>query len=284
MTGSFLGKPGAVVFPLQILWFPPPVGIWKTLSPSECLSAMTRGFLDSVAAGDPENGAGRNAVHASCRPWEKKMDAKLASGEWRPTPAIFPMVLGVDGAGIVETVGDRTTRFRPGDQVFGQLFVPPIGASGTYAEYVAVTAEAPLALIPDGVDPLDDQVVLIVGAGGGVGTFAAQFAVNAGARVIANIDALAESRMRSSGVTETVVRPQVPATKDTARFGTVRQTPENVSSPVIAPRSGGLSQRHGSRSSTVLPSLLPPSPPGYSNTEREPETSWCVGLTGTRTG
>ena len=160
------------------------------------------------------------------------MDAKLASGEWRPAPAIFPMVLGVDGAGIVETVGDGTTRFCPGDQVFGQLFIPPIGASGTYAEYVAVTADAPLARIPDGVDlvvaaaaptagltglslvdlvdPLEDQVVLIVGAGGGVGTFATQFAVNAGARVIANIDSPAESRMRSYGVTETVVRPQVP--------------------------------------------------------------------------
>ena len=169
----------------------------------------------------------------------------------------------------------------PATRSSGSCSIPPIGASGTYAEYVAVTADAPLARIPDGVDPLDDQVVLIVGAGGGVGTSAAQFAVNAGARVIASIDALAESRMRSYGVTETVVRPQVPATKDTARFGTVRQTPENVSSPVIAPRSGGLSQRHGSRSSTVLPSLLPPSPPGYSNTEREPETSWCVGLTGT---
>ncbi len=162
-------------------------------------------------------------------------DAKLASGEWRPAPAVFPMVLGVDGAGVVETVGNGTTRFRPGDRVFGQLFIPPIGASGTYAEYVAVTAEAPLARVPDGVDlamaaaaptagltglslvellePLDDQVVLIVGAGGGVGTFATQFAVNAGARVIANIDAQAEGRMRAYGVTETVLRSEVPVKK-----------------------------------------------------------------------
>lgn len=163
------------------------------------------------------------------------MDARLASGEWRPAPAVFPMVLGVDGAGVVETVGNGTTRFRPGDRVFGQLFIPPIGASGTYAEYVAVTAEAPLARVPDGIDlamaaaaptagltglslvellePLDDQVVLIVGAGGGVGTFATQFAVNAGASVIANIDAQAEGRMRAYGVTETVLRSQVPVNK-----------------------------------------------------------------------
>jgi NADPH:quinone reductase len=158
------------------------------------------------------------------------MDAKLASGEWRPAPAVFPMVLGVDGAGVVETVGEGTTRFGPGDRVFGQLFIPPIGATGTYAEYVAVTADAPLVRVPGGVDlvvaaaaptagltglslvdlvePLDDQVVLIIGASGGVGTFTTQFAVNAGARVIANINDGAEERMRSYGVTETIVRSE----------------------------------------------------------------------------
>lgn len=156
------------------------------------------------------------------------MDAKLASGEWRPAPVVFPMVLGVDGAGIVEAVGEGTTRFSPGDRIFGQLFIPPIGATGTYAEYVAVTAEAPLAHVPGGLDlytaaaaptagttglslvdllePADGQVVLIVGAGGGVGTFATQFAVNAGAAVLANINAGAEDRMRAYGVKETIVR------------------------------------------------------------------------------
>jgi NADPH:quinone reductase-like Zn-dependent oxidoreductase len=138
------------------------------------------------------------------------------------------MVLGVDGAGIVEATGEGTTRFVPGDKVLGQLFIPPIGAFGTYAEYVAVTADAPLACVPDGLDliqaaaaptaggtglslielvePLDDQSVLIIGAGGGVGTFATQFAVNAGASVSVNINADAEERMRSYGVTRAIVR------------------------------------------------------------------------------
>ena len=166
------------------------------------------------------------------------MDAKLASGEWRPAPAVFPMVLGVDGAGVVEAAGEGTTRFVTGDEVFGQLFIPPIGASGTYAEYVAVTAEAPLARVPDGVDlvvaaaaptagltglslvelvePLDDQVVLIIGAAGGVGTFATQFAVDAGAKVIANVNAGAEDRMRSYGVKETIIRSEE-SVKDAVR-------------------------------------------------------------------
>jgi NADPH2:quinone reductase len=173
------------------------------------------------------------------------MDAKLASGEWRPAPVMFPMVLGVDGAGVVEAIGEGTTRFYPGDKVFGQLFIPPIGASGTYAEYVAVTAEAPLARVPDGVDlvlaataptaggtglslvemvePLDDQVVLIIGAGGGVGTFATQFAVRAGAIVIADINAVAEGRMRSYGVKEAIVRSQ-----DSAKRAVRRSHPDGI--------------------------------------------------------
>jgi NADPH2:quinone reductase len=59
-------------------------------------------------------------------------------------------------------------------------------------------------LIVDMLVPLMDKLVLIVGAGGGVGSFATQFAVNAGAHVIANVRANNVERMRSYGVTETV--------------------------------------------------------------------------------
>jgi NADPH2:quinone reductase len=185
----------------------------------------------------PSAGPGQVLIRL-CAAGMNPMDAKLASGEWRPAPAVFPMVLGVDGAGVVEAAGEGTTRFVRGDEVFGQLFIPPIGASGTYAEYVAVTAEAPLARVPEGVDlvvaaavptaglsglslvelvePVEDQVVLIIGAAGGVGTFVTQFAVNAGARVIANIDAGAEDRIRSYGVKETILRSEA-SVKDAVR-------------------------------------------------------------------
>ena len=120
------------------------------------------------------------------------MDRTLASGDWRPMPATFPMVLGADGAGVVERVGVGATRFSNGQSAFGQLLIAPLGSAGTYAEYVAVTEDAPLALVPDGLDfvvasalptagmaglsvvellgPLTGKTVLIVGAGGGVGT------------------------------------------------------------------------------------------------------------------
>src|SRR6202045_2896335 len=63
----------------------------------------------------------------------------------KPMPAIFPMVLGVDGAGVVEQLGPGASRFSVGDDLFGQLLIAPLGSAGTYAEDVAVTEEAPVA-------------------------------------------------------------------------------------------------------------------------------------------
>ena len=56
----------------------------------------------------------------------------------------------------------------------------------------------------DVVEPLADKTVLIVGAGGGVGSFATQFAANAGGNVIANVRATDAERMRAYGATETI--------------------------------------------------------------------------------
>jgi NADPH:quinone reductase len=154
------------------------------------------------------------------------MDRTLASGAWRPMPATFPMVLGADFAGVVEELGEGASRFSVGDDLFGQLLIAPLGSAGTYAEYVAVTEDAPLARVPSGLDdlvaaslptaggtglalvdllePLADRTVLIVGAGGGVGSFATQFAVNAGGNVIANVRDRDAERMRAYGATETI--------------------------------------------------------------------------------
>ncbi len=108
-------------------------------------------------------------------------------------------VLGSDMAGDVEAVGNEVTRFRPGDEVFGFVRV------GAFAEYVSVPEEL-LALKPANLSfqqaatvPLaaltalqglrdvgeirSGQRVLIVGASGGVGTFAVQIAKWFGADV-----------------------------------------------------------------------------------------------------
>jgi NADPH2:quinone reductase len=159
------------------------------------------------------------------------MDSTLASGDWKPMPATFPMVLGADGAGVVEKLGQGTSKFSVGDELFYQLLIPPLGSAGTYAEHVAVTEDAPIARVPTGLDdsvaaslptaggaalalvdllePLTDKTVLIVGAGGGVGSFATQFAVNAGGNVIANVHVRDAERMRAYGASDTLDHTEV---------------------------------------------------------------------------
>jgi NADPH2:quinone reductase len=161
------------------------------------------------------------------------MDRAIAAGGWESImPATFPMILGADAAGTVEQTGEGADRFSVGDEVFGQLLLPPLGSTGTYAAYVAAPQGSPLARVPAGLDPavaaavptvgmsglaiaeslepLSGKTVLIVGAGGGVGSFATQFAVAAGARVIANVREANDERMRSYGVTETVDHTAAP--------------------------------------------------------------------------
>jgi NADPH:quinone reductase len=155
------------------------------------------------------------------------MDRSMAAGAWKDQmPGSFPFVLGADLAGVVESVGEGASRFQPGDDVFGQLLIAPLGSAGTYAEYVAVTEDAPLARLPEALDPtiaaalptagvtalqiveslgqLTGKTVLMVGAAGGVGSVAMQLAAHAGARVIAVARADAAARMRTYGAVETV--------------------------------------------------------------------------------
>src|SRR5579871_430411 len=83
------------------------------------------------------------------------MDRTISEGGFKALmPGTFPLVLGADVAGVVEAVGDNTTTFSPGDVVFGQLVVAPLGSAGTYAEYVAVGEDANLARVPAALDPV----------------------------------------------------------------------------------------------------------------------------------
>ena len=133
---------------------------------------------------------------------------------------------------MVEKLGEGTSRFSVGEDLFGQLLIAPLGSAGTYAEYVAVTEDAPLASVPTGLDdvvaaalptaggaalalvdllePLTGKMVLIVGAGGGIGSFATQFAANAGGNVIANVRGQEAERMRAYGAIETIDHTAVP--------------------------------------------------------------------------
>lgn len=108
-------------------------------------------------------------------------------------------IRGRDLAGTVSAVGKSVTKFQPGDEVFGTSL------SGTYAEYalagedrlelkpanltfeeaaaVPVSASAALHGLRDAGRIKEGQEVLIIGAGGGFGTYAVQFAKAYGAKV-----------------------------------------------------------------------------------------------------
>ena len=113
-------------------------------------------------------------------------------------------VMGADVAGVVEAVGAGVTRFRPGDQVFGDVSherwgglgeyvcpreraLSPMPAGLTFEQAAAVPQAGVLALqglsYRGEVQP--GHQVLINGAGGGVGTIAIQLAKASGAVVTA---------------------------------------------------------------------------------------------------
>ena len=145
-------------------------------------------------------------------------DASIRDGSWRkPGRSRFPLIPGVDGAGIIVARGARVQRFRIGDRVYAYEFGNPQG--GFYAEFVAVEATH-VGRVPkglslraagavattgltalQGIDALglrSRQTVLIFGASGAVGTMAVQFAAQRGARVIATASGTAATRLVKS--------------------------------------------------------------------------------------
>jgi NADPH:quinone reductase-like Zn-dependent oxidoreductase len=107
-------------------------------------------------------------------------------------------VLGMDVAGTVEAVGPNVTRFHQGDEVFGwcdgafaeyaiapedQLTPKPAGLSFEQAGVVPISGFAALQGLRDVGEIKAEQAVLIIGAAGGVGSFAVQLAKAFGAKV-----------------------------------------------------------------------------------------------------
>jgi len=128
-------------------------------------------------------------------------------------------VRGMDLAGQVEAVGGGVTRFRPGDAVFGW-------ADGSYAEYasvpegqlvpmpanlgfeqvaaVAISGLAALQGLRDVGEIQAGQKVLVIGAAGGVGSFAVQLAKAFGAHVTGVGSTTQLDLIRSLGADEVV--------------------------------------------------------------------------------
>lgn len=157
------------------------------------------------------------------------VDTKLRSrGTFYPDR--LPTILGCDGAGVVEKVGDRVTRFKPGDEVFfcnGGIG----GHPGNYAQMAVVdeafaaakptnisfaeAAAAPLVSITAWESLFDraklqgGHTVLIHAGAGGVGHVAIQLAKSAGAKVITSVgDEDKAEFVRELGADAAVIYPQ----------------------------------------------------------------------------
>jgi NADPH:quinone reductase-like Zn-dependent oxidoreductase len=158
--------------------------------------------------------------------------------------ARFPLIVGTDGAGTVERAGADVTGFEPGDAVFGQFSKVEEGR-GSYAELAVASQEAiaaaprtialsEAAAVPtagmtalnlvDRVAAAGARRLLVVGATGGVGTFATQLAAARGIAVVATAAPDKADLMHALGAAEVVdhtagpitVAPQVDAIIDLA--------------------------------------------------------------------
>jgi NADPH:quinone reductase-like Zn-dependent oxidoreductase len=155
------------------------------------------------------------------------VDWKIRKGllATRGLPHQFPLILGWDGAGIIEETGFSARRFKVGDAVYAYCRRPVI-QKGTYAEYIALpesyvadkpknisfeeAAAVPLAALTAyqsvyaTANIQKGENILILGASGGVGSFAVQFAKLVGAKVFALASEKNHAYLKDLGADETI--------------------------------------------------------------------------------
>jgi NADPH:quinone reductase-like Zn-dependent oxidoreductase len=199
------------------------------------------------------------------------------------------LVPGTDLAGVVEAVGENATRFKVGDEVFGESTPVAWYNGGAYAEYAAVpekflvhkpvniSFEEAAAVPTSGFIALSNlrrlelngpgQNVLINGAGGCVGTLAIQIAKARGARVTAVDRADKLEMMRALGADRVVDYTKEDVLRSSDRYDLILDVASNLSpdtcKPVLAERGdyvqighahfGKASGRNGGRIVGSLP-------------------------------
>jgi NADPH2:quinone reductase len=199
------------------------------------------------------------------------VDAFIAAGYLKAMAEHdLPVVLGRDYAGVVEQVGPAVTGYAPGDEVYGWLpHANPTVHDGSWAELIAVPHEqsvarrpatvevrhagaAPLAALTalaahDALDLGEGATVLVIGASGGVGSFAVQLAAHAGATVLAPGLAEDADYLRGLGATDvldrnadivTTVRERYPDGVD-ALLDLVSQSPDQLNASAAVVPGGG---------------------------------------------
>ncbi len=147
-------------------------------------------------------------------------------------------ILGTVFSGIVETVGDKVSKFKVGDKVFGMTGYK----FGTYSEYIAVnqnshvlempkntTYEEAVAIIFGGhtaiyfldkakIADKPNKKILIMGATGSVGTAAIQIAKHYRADITTVCSSEGQKLVSELGVTKIILYDKEDFTKQTEKF------------------------------------------------------------------
>jgi NADPH:quinone reductase-like Zn-dependent oxidoreductase len=147
--------------------------------------------------------------------------------------------LGSDIAGQVEAVGANVTRFRPGDEVYADVvtggfaelaavpeaYLAPKPANLSFEQAAAVPLAALTALqgLRDHGRVQPGQEVLVIGAAGGVGTFAVQLAKWLGAEVTGVCGTGKAELVRSLGADHVVDYTKGDVTRSGRRYDLVLQ-------------------------------------------------------------
>ena len=187
--------------------------------------------------------------------------------------------VGIDVAGVVEAVGPNVTRFRPGDNVFADLFS---FGQGTFAEYVCAPEKAFAAMstgmtfedaatlphsailalqglrLRGGRSPQPGDKVLIDGASGNVGPFAVQIAKSMGVEVTGVCSTAKVEMVRSLGADHVIDYSKVDYTRTGERYDWILDTDSHHSMFAIrrALRPNGVYVTLGGTASPILQALL----------------------------
>jgi len=175
---------------------------------------------------------------------------RLATGLGKPRQP----VLGTDVSGVVEAVGAEVTRFQVGDAVFGaasrtfaeftcaredQLCLKPERLSFEQAAASAVSGVTALIALRDVARVKPGQAVCVIGAGGGVGSWAVQLARHFGAQVSAVCSTSKVEFVRSLGASSVIDYTKQPLPDD-GRFDVILDLagnrPLGVLRRALAPR------------------------------------------------
>src|SRR6266576_1929611 len=171
--------------------------------------------LENVARPEPaDDEILIRVVAASINP----VDVAIRKGYIAKLVGNFPLILGMDAAGIVEKVGNKVTKYKAGDPVFAFFTVKD---EGGYAEFVTAR-EDEIASKPNNVsfaqaagagaagatawealintaNLRSGQTVLIHGGSGGVGHLAIQIAKARGAKVFATASTANQDFLKQMG-------------------------------------------------------------------------------------